>query len=543
MKFQKMLSVVFFLIAGSVSNAQAQQTPSLVAEAGHTIRDSRGDGAQSFQIASAILKETRRIYVVLPASYSQSAPDRRYPVTIVLDGEANVPPAAAVSHELSRNGQIPESVVIAIPNTDPVRGRLRDLTPPGLSVSGSSRNEGGDRFLDFIEQELLPAIDRQFRTSAPRTFIGHSSGGILVTYAAATRSAYQAFISIDAPIHLGENWLAKKLTERAKAAPTPLRYVSLEARFGWTEETWKTLVAAAPAIWKLHREHLGSESHESMGMIAMYLGLREAFSDYSMLSAPVAPTTSILPYYAKVSASLGASVIPPRKLLLNVVEDLLMEGRGAAAREAYNTLVSGYGPPTDNGKLLAQITDVERRPPPTETVEGLLSTPFPTPEEARAYIGEWVGDMWMNPEEPRTGRLTLRIKVVDGRVVGEVEDAPLPPPYRIRRVEYLRITQSGLTYGYMNGMRPRGVILFEGKLEGDALAGKSRFGGIDFRMPDGSPPPSPSFSFKRGYNDKKPSPNHFDEEAKLEKASFSPPQRPRPGDNQKDVMAGAAAPD
>ena len=96
---------------------------------------------------------------MLPASFADSAPDRRYPVTIVLDGEDNVPPVAAVSDELSRNGQIPESVIVAIPNTD----RLRDLTPPGLSVSGSSLNEGGDRFLDFIEQELLPAVDLQFR--------------------------------------------------------------------------------------------------------------------------------------------------------------------------------------------------------------------------------------------------------------------------------------------------------------------------------------------------------------------------------------------
>jgi hypothetical protein len=31
-----------------------------------------------------------------------------------------------------------------------------------------------------------------------------------------------------------------------------------------------------------------------------------------------------------------------------------------------------------------------------------------------------------------------------------------------------------MTWGYMNGMRPRGVILFEGKLEGDTLTGKSR---------------------------------------------------------------------
>ncbi|HKY06244.1 MAG TPA: alpha/beta hydrolase-fold protein, partial [Blastocatellia bacterium] len=145
MKSQKALLVVFFLAcvgAWGHGSARAQQPPSLVPEAGHSVRDSRSNGAQSFLIASAILKQTRRVYVVLPASYSESAPDRRYPVTIVLDGEASVPPATAVCHELSRNGQVPESLIVAIPNTDPLRGRLHDLTPPGLSVSGSSREEG-----------------------------------------------------------------------------------------------------------------------------------------------------------------------------------------------------------------------------------------------------------------------------------------------------------------------------------------------------------------------------------------------------------------
>ena len=132
------LMVALFLICvagSSAQSAQAQQAPSLVAEPGHVVSVSRGSSVQSFQIVSTILKETRRIYVVLPASFAKSAPDRRYPVTIVLDGEANVPPAAAVSDELSRNGQIPESVIVAIPNTDPMDGRVHDLTPPGLSVS------------------------------------------------------------------------------------------------------------------------------------------------------------------------------------------------------------------------------------------------------------------------------------------------------------------------------------------------------------------------------------------------------------------------
>ena len=454
MKYHKLLLLVIILIDVSASSAQsdqAQQPRLLVEETGRTVSASRGSGAQSFQIASKILKETRRILIVLPASYSQSAPDHRYPVTVVVDGELLLAPVAAVSDELSRNGQIPESVIVGIESTGGTdqlssdQKRVYDLTPPGLSVSGSGLNEGGDLFLDFIEQELLPAVDRQFRTAAPRTFVGISSGGILATYVAATRSTYRAVVSLDAPIHMGENWLAKKLTARAAAPVVPLRYVSLEAQFGWPDEAWKSLVATAPASWKLYREQFWpKESHESIFMIGAYLGLREAFSDYSMLAAPVAPTTSILPYYTKVSASLGATVTPPRKLLQQVVDALLGEGRGAAAREAYNTLASGYGAPSDGAALLARIADVERRPALTETVEGLLATPFPSPEEARAFIGEWAGDIWMGPDEPRTASTMLRIRVVDGRVIGETVRRT-PAGERVRRWEYFRITPAGMT--------------------------------------------------------------------------------------------------
>jgi hypothetical protein len=472
------------LTLASLAPVARAQSPALVPEPDHIVRDRRGEDGQSFRIASTILKETRRIYVALPSSFTRSAPERRYPVIVVLDGEASLAPAVAVSDELSRNGQIPEVIVVAIENTD----RLRDLTPPGLSVSGSSRNEGGDRFLDFIERELLPAVDRQFRGGAPRTFVGHSSGGVLVTYAAATRDVFRAFVSLDAPIHLDEDWLARKLTARARSSKVPIRYVSIETRFGWPDAAWRTFVAAAPASWKLHREkHWPKESHESLPMLGMYLGLREAFADYAMMSAPVAPTTSILPYYATVGASLGEPVAPPRKLLMNVVEDLLMEGRGTAARAAYRTLVSSYGTPADSEALSKRIAEVERQPPPVETVEGLLATPFPTPEEARAYLGEWVGDEWINRELPRTGRQSLRIRVENGRVVGETIYHDAPPEYRVRRWEYLRITPTGMTFGFMNGMRPRGVILFEGVRQGGHLSGSVRFGGINFVRPDGMP--------------------------------------------------------
>lgn len=484
---------VFVLIFG-VTRVTAQQVPALVAEPSAHVVGTRGSDAHAYTIRSVILDQVRRINVVFPASYVRSPAERRYPVTIVLDGESNLPATAAVADELARHGMIPEMIIVAIENANGMRGRVHDLTPPGLSVSGSTLNEGGDRFLDFIERELLPAVDRQWRGAEPRAFIGHSSGAVLATYAAATRSTYRAVIAVDAPVSLGGNWLAEKLIARAAAAPAPLRYVSFESRFGWPETKWRTLVTAAPSTWKLRREALQQEGHETLYMLGAYLGLRDVFSDYSRLVAQEKPAAEVLPYYAGLASSFGAPLVPPQPLLRDVLDDLLAEGRGPGARAAYNMLVDAYGVPSDDAQVLAELRDAERRPEPTETVASLLATPFPTPEEASRFIGDWVGDQWMTPDAPRQNRQTLRIRVEAGRVVAELLNPSAPPELRVRRVEYLRVTPSGLTYGFLNGMRPRGVVLWEGTLQGDVLSGKQRWGGV---RPPSDPQMDPGFSFTR----------------------------------------------
>jgi len=104
-----------------------------------------------------------------------------------------------------------------------------------------------------------------------------------------------------------------------------------------------------------------------------------------------------------------------------------------------------------------------------------------------------VGDVWMGADGPRAGRVTLRIRVDNGQVIGEIIRRTETGAENVGRVEYLRITPEGLTYGFMNGMRPRGMNLFEGKLSGDNLAGTKRFGGIRFEEKG----PPVQFSFKR----------------------------------------------
>src|SRR6266852_2971855 len=118
-----------------------------------------------------------------------------------------------------------------------------------------------------------------------------------------------------------------------------------------------------------------------------------------------------------------------------LIEYLWTEGRGAAARAAFERMLVAYGEPTNAEATRQKIAEVERRPPPTETVESLLATPFPSTEEAKDLIGEWKGESWLNPEARQA--LTLRIRVSNGRVIGETITHPAPREEMVRPLEYL----------------------------------------------------------------------------------------------------------
>ena len=448
-----------------------------------------------FDIASTILGRTRHIRVALPPSYQRTGADRTYPIAVVFDGESTMGPTVQSADQLARNGQAPEMIVVGIDNVGGDRERVYDLTPPGLSVSGSNLNQGGDRFLDFVEKELLPAIDARFRGGQPRVLLGHSSGAILATYAAASRPAFRAVVAVDGPVQFQQNWLVNKVIDRARSNPSSLSLAVYAAKFPWPDAAWKRLVEVAPANWTLQRDSLRLEGHETAYPLGAYLGLREVFRDYSRIAAQQHVAAELLPYYERISKSFGASVVPPRRVLNDLVDDLIAEGRGADARRAYQQLRDGYGPVADSVAMLAEIREAERITPPTETVQGLLATPFPTPDQARRFVGEWRGDLWMTEDQPRGNNLTLRIRVDSGRVVAETKNANAPGELGgWIKVDYLRITANGLTWGRLNGMRPRGVMMWEGTLRSDTLSGPGRWGGVSITNP---PEMKPGFSLVR----------------------------------------------
>ena len=312
------------------------------------------DRTSALQFESKVLGQTRPVFVGLPRSFAKTT--RSYPVLIVLDGEAQFPIAVTVSSQLAALGHMPETIVIGIPNLDQLNGRVHDMTPPGLSVSGSSKNEGGEKFLDFIEKELMPALQKQYRANGMIILEGHSSGGIIASYAAATRPAFRFVLSLDLPAHLGDNWIPHRMMERTeRMSSAPLRYVSLESRFGWNDSTWGMFAKAAPKNWKIARQRLDHESHVSLPFVGLYLGLRTLFEDYQVNSAPESPTTKTLTYYRDMEKSWGYPVIPPSGLLRRLFEDLEMEGQSKPASDAYGLLVDGYGAGVDNNPSTVSV--------------------------------------------------------------------------------------------------------------------------------------------------------------------------------------------
>ena len=448
----------------------------------------------SYELKSAALGQTRPVRIGLPKSFAKT--QRAYPVLIVLDGEAQFPIAVTIASQLASLGHMPETIVVGIPNIDQVDGRVHDMTPPGLSVSGSSKNEGGEKFLDFIEKELMAALKQQFRANGMIILEGHSSGGVIATYAAATRPAFRFVLALDTPTHLGDDWIPERMFERAqRGSRLPLRYVSLEARFGWRDSTWNRLTNAAPKEWKLSRQKLDHESHVSLPFIGLYIGLRTLFEDYQINSAPVSPTTRTLAYYRDMEKMWGAPVIPSAGLIRRVLEDLEMEGQARPAADAYRLLVDSYGSPLDSIEWTSRLAKLAAQPPLTETVESLLSTPPPKSSDARRFIGEWRGADWMNEEDKHEIRLRLRDSA--GVIAGEWISYPEKGVEMVQKLTYIKLLPNGLDFGFMNGMRPRGMLIHEGQFDGDVLKGTMRFGGIRFVPPPGLPMPVIKFELTK----------------------------------------------
>ena len=145
------------------------------------------DNTEQFSITSEYVKgENYLIQVGLPIGYSSS--NKSYPVLYVLDGDYLFGITKGIADLLMIGKEIKGIIVVGISYGKGVFSwsikRTRDLTPGHDTIFAKGQNTGGaDNFLKFIQYEVFPAVNKNYRTEPDSSAIcGESLGGLLNSY-------------------------------------------------------------------------------------------------------------------------------------------------------------------------------------------------------------------------------------------------------------------------------------------------------------------------------------------------------------------------
>src|SRR5690606_9815615 len=135
------------------------------------------------EIQSNELNEKRVLNIYLPEGYNPKD-TIRYPVIYLLDGSADEDFIHIVGlvqfNSFEWIKQVPKSIVVGIATVD----RRRDFTfPTTITEDKEAYPTTGhsDKFISFVEKELQPYIQTNYKINSSKTIIGQSLGGLLAT--------------------------------------------------------------------------------------------------------------------------------------------------------------------------------------------------------------------------------------------------------------------------------------------------------------------------------------------------------------------------
>lgn len=136
---------------------------------------------QSFKFRSKILDDTRQINVFVPPAYGPKSAS--YDVVYLVDGalDQDFEHIAGLAQLGALSWTFRPPIVVGIQT----KNRQLDLTPPAHDpryIKAFPRNGGADRFLDFLQREVIPFIDHRYPTGPRRVLMGESLAGLFVVH-------------------------------------------------------------------------------------------------------------------------------------------------------------------------------------------------------------------------------------------------------------------------------------------------------------------------------------------------------------------------
>lgn len=344
---------------------------------------------QRVQVSSKVFGRARPVDVSLPRNYDRDS-TARYPVIYVLDGESLGDLTAATVRFYSSTNVMPRAIVVAIPNED----RNRDFTPApvGTFTPPTPTSGGADKFLSFLESDVMPAVEQRYRTLPFRVLIGHSLGGLFAAHAAAARPGmFNAFVIMEPSLWWNNEEPLRRL-QSAVAQPESkrARFIMVDAPLPATDTTsWG---GDRPMVRSVT---VSGESHESMPATGIAQGLRRIFADFQPQPwKPGSPPIAMLARPDSLDYRLGVHVPIPTGTYMRVVMMSMNARLFDDAELALRKMEQAGGSAAEIADLRREIADTKSQPPDPRLIPLVVPKERPTPAQAARFLGTWktIGD-------------------------------------------------------------------------------------------------------------------------------------------------------
>lgn len=230
----------------------------------------------TFAFQSKVMSQERPVRVFLPPSYQ--AGTNVYDVLYVTDANGQLPTAAGVTRFLATHGQTPEMIVVGIDSLS-TQERAFNFTTVGDYRRKDMPGGGFDNFATFLVDELVPHIDKTFRTSNRRIFAGHSLAGLFaVNLWLRDSKTFEGIIAVSPSLTWSNGEVFARIERRLSASAEPrFLFASMSENdlpgYGDAMKRFETMVRSVPANRRPVTARFAGEDHVTTVIPALQRGL------------------------------------------------------------------------------------------------------------------------------------------------------------------------------------------------------------------------------------------------------------------------------
>jgi predicted alpha/beta superfamily hydrolase len=233
-------------------------------------------------IKSKILNEDRTLNIYLPQNFDKT---KSYPIIYLLDGSMNEDfiHVTGLVQFFNQMYSMPETIVVGIANIDRKKDftfhtDLKDLQKD-YPTTGHS-----DKFINFLEKELKPYIESQFKTTDTYIF-GQSLGGLLATEILLKKpEMFNNYFIISPSLWWDDESLLKQANQLLSKIPDTKKFVYVSVGKGEhpvmvkdAEDLYDVLKKSNKKNWTVEYKMMEGDNHATILHRSLYEGLVKMF--------------------------------------------------------------------------------------------------------------------------------------------------------------------------------------------------------------------------------------------------------------------------